>query len=360
MIRLLTRKKQSPIGVDPGARSVKLVQLSADRSQLLASSVWEMPAGESHAPGNPGYHEHATSALTRALEAQRFRGNAAVLCLGHRELFLQNIRVPRADGDELQRLVHQEAAGRLPFPVAEAEIRFLTAGDVRQGESIMREVIVFACHRPLLDAKLAVVEAAGLRPVAVDVEPLAMLRANVNQFRRDEDHTSRTLFVHIGYQKTAIVIAQGDKILFVKYIETGGEQFDQAVASHLGMTQSEAASIRRRHDDRAVESQDPEISRSIAEAIRPVIDQIRQEISLCVRYHSVTFRGQPLSRLLLSGGEASPGLNQTIAANVNFQCDLSQPLRGMTEGSQQGRGMQADRRATQWDVATGLALKEVE
>jgi len=352
MIRLLTRKSHSPIGVDPGSRSVKLVQLSADRKRLTASSVWEMPIGQPSQPGEPDYHQAATRALSRALEGRRFRGKSAVLCLSSHELFVQNIRVPRAPDDDTQRLVHQEVAGRLPYPISEAEIRYVVAGDVRQGESIMREVIVFACHRPLLDAKLAVIEAAGLQPAAVDIEPLAVLRANVNQFRRDEDHTTRTMFVHVGYHKTAIIIAQGEKTLFVKYIDTGGVQLDKAVADHLSMMPAEAAAIRRNNDDRPAEMQDPEISRTIAEATRPVIDQIRQEISLCVRYHSVTFRGQPIARLMLGGGEASQGLNQTIGSSVNFNCEISHPLRGLTAGT--------FARDAQWDIAAGLALREVE
>ncbi len=352
MISLLSRNNHGPIGVDPGSRSVKLVQLSADRKRMLASSHWEIPASALASDDENAYHEAAVTALTRALEAPAFRGKKAVLCLGSDELFLQNIRVPRSEGEELTRLVHQEAAGRLPFPVGEAELRMLIAGDVKQGESIMREVILFACHRPVLDAKLAIIEAAGLRPVAVDVEPLAVLRANVNQYRRDEDHTTRTMFVHVGYRNTAIIIAQGDKTLFIKYIDTGGAAMDRAVASHLSMPRDEAAAIRRNNDDRAPEMQDPEISRTIIEATRPIIDQIRQEISLCVRYHSVTFRGQPITRLLLGGGEASAHLNKVLGECVNFTCEMSQPLRGMSPTLPPRDG--------QWDVAAGLALKEVE
>ena len=45
-------------------------------------------------------------------------------------------------------------------------------------------------------------------------------------------------------------------------------------------------------------------SRSVSEATRPVIDRLARELSLCIRYHSVTFRGQRLYRLVVGGGEA--------------------------------------------------------
>ena len=80
------------------------------------------------------------------------------------ELFVQNVRLAKAPSSEMERLVRQEAAGRLPFPAAEADIRFLEAADVRQGETTRREVILLACHKPMVDQLLKVDRRRG--PVA--------------------------------------------------------------------------------------------------------------------------------------------------------------------------------------------------
>src|SRR5690606_31004798 len=133
------------------------------------------------------------------------------------------------------------AAGRIPFNVSEAEIRFLEASDVRQGDATLREVIVFACHRPVFERVLKSVEDAGLHPIAVDVQSNAMIRAYIRQFRRDEDRQQRAMLVHIGNSGTAVVIVNGDETLLMKYLPIGGRDFDEAVASHLQMEPSEAA-----------------------------------------------------------------------------------------------------------------------
>ncbi len=91
-------------------------------------------------------------------------------------MFVQNVRLPKATPGEMVKLVHQEAASRLPYPHAEAEVRFLEAADVRQGDAVKRELILMACHRPVLEQLLAAIGMAGLKPIAVDVEPLALLR----------------------------------------------------------------------------------------------------------------------------------------------------------------------------------------
>ena len=128
---------------------------------------------------------------------------------------------------------------------------------------------------------------------------------------------------------------------------------DESVARHLDMSLSEASALRRHNGDRRVDQQDPEITRSVAEAVRPVIERLANELSLCARYHSVTFRGQPLARAVFSGGEATQSLVDVIAARVDLKCELGDPLRSYELANQTGRkGM--------WDVATGLALRNLE
>jgi type IV pilus assembly protein PilM len=160
------------------------------------------------------------------------------------------------------------------------------------------------------------------------------------------------LFVHIGAANSVVVIARGGEILFVKYIDVGGKHFDEVVASQLGLEPAAATSLRRHNGDRRADQQDPEIALSIQEAIRDVVERLVQELSLCIRYHSVTFRGQPLSRAILSGGEATTTLQDTLAARLDLKCELGDPLRNCDVNlPPQRRG--------QWDVAAGLALREV-
>src|SRR5262245_39147280 len=286
MVRWLPRRRYSPIGIDIGARSIKLVQFSGDRSRIIDTGRVEVPpAPEQASPADQV--TRIADALRRGLADREFRGREAVCCLSERQMFLQSLRVPKQTGLQLDRLVAQEAAGRVPFGMDEAELRFVEAADVRQGDQTLREVIIFAVQRSVLQQALGIVEQAKLKPVAIDVEPVALVRSYAAQYRRDDDRQARALLVHIGYSRTAALIAQADELLFVKYIDVGGQQFDQAVARHLKMDLHEAIGLRKHNGDRRADMQDPEVARSIAEAIRPVIERLTNELSMCVRYHSV-------------------------------------------------------------------------
>ncbi len=350
MAKWLPVQRCGPIGVDIGSRSVKLLQFDAARATVHEAARWDLPPETS---GKAERREQRVAeALRRAREGRNFRGRDAVLCLGADNLFVQNIRVAQSSGDELTKIVHFEAAGRLPFSSEEAEIRFIEADDVRQGDTVRREVVLLACHRPSMDRLLGVVEQAGLRPVAVDVEPLAMLRCYGRQFRRDADQQRRVMFVGVGASSTVAVVARGTDTMFVKYIDVGGRHLDDAVARHLKMTPGDAAALRRHNGDRTPQQRDAEIDRGIEEAIRPPMDKLARELSLCIRYYSVTFRGQPLSQVVLGGGEATEGLAEWLAARLDLPCALGDPLRPFDGSRLAGRN-------GQWDVAAGLALREV-
>ncbi|MEX2025810.1 MAG: pilus assembly protein PilM, partial [Pirellulaceae bacterium] len=173
-----------------------------------------------------------------------------------------------------------------------------------------------------------------------------------SQCRRGDDLKLRALVVHVGFARTAAVITQGDEILFVKYIDIGGTHLDAAVARHLNMEPSEAAALRRTHGDRRSDQQDPEIVRSVEGATRPIVERLAQELAMCIRYHSVTFRGQPLARGVIGGGEASQPLAEGLTKLLSLPCEVSDPFRAFPSGSHLGR------KGT-WDVAVGLALRDL-
>ncbi len=346
MIGWLTNQRWGPIGVDIGARSIKLVQCSQDGQHVLALAQGELPQTTQASPEQR--LAAVAGVLAKVREARPFRGRDAVLCLGASHLFVQNLRVPKSTHESLATVVAREVAGRLPFNAAEAEIRFLEAGEVRQGDTVKREIIVLACQRAVLQHLLEAAEIVGLRPVAIDVEAQAMVRCYARQFRREEDQHHSRMFLRIGAQDTVVVIAQGQTIRFAKYLELGGKHFDEAVARLLKMKPSDAALLRRQGERRS-DRQDPEVARTLAAAMHPVMERLTSELSLCVRYYSVTFRGQPLERVLVSGGEAHEELVAELNRRLDMRCELANPLRTFPQSPPQPR-------PAAWDIATGLAL----
>jgi len=350
MVGWFKPRVQHPIGIDLGSRALKLIQFNADYSAVSDAARWDVPFAAP--PTLSERRDLIRDALKQLRTGRNFVGREAVLCLSAPHLFIQNIRVPKASGEELEKSVRQDAAARLPFPFGEAEVRFIEAGDVRQADAVKREVILLACQRTYIEEMISIVQSAGLHVVGVDPEPAAVLRCYARQFRREDDKVQCHLYVHVGSANTSVTIARGEEVLFVKYLEVGGRHMDESVARHLEMDLHQATILRRSAGDRRNDQQDPDVAGTMTESLRPVVERLGTELSLCIRYHSVTFRGKPLVRAVLTGGEASGNLAEALTQQTGMEFDLGDPLRRF-------QGLNTTSRKGQWDVAVGLALREI-
>src|SRR5438094_296971 len=116
MIKLLTARGYGPIGVDIGSRSVKLLQFNADCTRVIDAARREVDQLTDQSQPAP---KAAAQAIQAVRQEQNFKGRDAVFCLGARELFVQNIRIPKTPPEEMRKVLEQEATNRLSYPFAE-------------------------------------------------------------------------------------------------------------------------------------------------------------------------------------------------------------------------------------------------
>lgn len=348
----LTRNRTSPIGLHLGLQTATLVQLAGgdDRREVHAMAHGEIPYDEN--ASSEEQDREVAAALRKLIADHHFRGRTVVSCLGAQQLFVQNVRLPKLPTDEIEKVVHWEAEERLPYPIADAEIRYLLAGEIRQDANVKQEVILLACHQGVVQRHINLLEQTGLIPVAFDVEPCALLRSLIPP---SHNSTSRRAYLHLGERATAVIIAEGSQVLFLKYIASGGHHLDLAVARHLELPLHEAARMRSVVTGASkLDSQD-EVHRSIAEAIRGPLEGMSSEIELCLRYYKVTFRGHPLEKIVVAGGEASPWLADYMSERLGLPGELANPFESLSQQPAHAAVEQPGR----WATALGLSLKDV-
>jgi type IV pilus assembly protein PilM len=357
------RMKHGHIGVDIGTSSIKLLQFADDCGQpaVVAASHVQIPWSIEDPAERLAVIERA---LGQALREQPFQGREAVSALGISAFQMKSIRLPKMPAEELAGAVEFEARDRFDLGGQSAQFRFVTAGEVRHGNELKQEIIVFAAPDEEVRAHLKLLEACKLRPVALDITPCAVARSFVRYLRRAEDAQAINVFMDVGWRGTSIVITRGAELTFLKVIDVGGEHFNNAVAQALSISKEEAADLRirimrgaggRRAGDAVAVPED--VQAAIADAVRPLVERLSRDVQLCLRYFAVTFRGQRPESLTFVGGEAhEPSLTKIIGEAVDVPCTIGHPLRGVGQvGLLGGR----DRRTIQpaWTVASGLALR---
>lgn len=345
--KLLTGKTASVVGVDWAGPVVRMVQVDPARLEVLRLAERRLPPGGNSPAQNGDIHQQAAS-LRQLWRQVGFYGRDLCLSLGPAELFLQNIRLPQ-DAVDIDAAVCTELVSRLPYPLDEAEIRYIPAGSVRQGDAVRQEVLVFACRRQTIEQHLAVVDEAGFRCRGIDIHPAALLRCYRFQLRRQTDRHQPLALVSVREKGTLVLAGNRDHPYFVKSLEIGSVHFDEAVARLLHLPTEEAAALRRHHGDRRQTSRDSELAAAIAQATLPTLERLASELVLCLRYCSVTFRGQAPQEIILSGAEATPEHAEFLSRRLGLPVRAGNPFLPFRNAPTSGI-------LGRWDIALGLAL----
>lgn len=173
--RSLLRRRPS-VGVDIGERWIKVVEVraaSATDFTVIGAAVVETPAGA--VDGGQVRPEILAPALRKALLAGGIRSRHAVLVVPSHLSFLRRLAVPALNLAEFRGAVALQPERYIPF--ARSGAVFDLAPAPPGAEAGERWVMLGAAPRQAVADLQQVARLAGLRPVRVDLEALALHRA---------------------------------------------------------------------------------------------------------------------------------------------------------------------------------------
>jgi type IV pilus assembly protein PilM len=360
MIRLM-RSQVQPIGLDLGHDSIKMLQL-----QVVENSLSVVAAAKQSLPEEVRQQPElslavAMDAVRQMLRENSFSGRSIVTSLPREMVHAKNLRLPMMPPAEVESAVQFEAKNIFPFDTDDAVIRHLPAGEVRQGNDSKLEVIALAAKKPEIDTFVEQLHRAGCIVESLDFEPSALYRGVERFIRRREDENEVNVLADIGTNRTQLIIGKGRDISFFKTIDIGSLKLQDDVSRKLSITFDEARALRRRLIESTAEVVDAaaktdSVRQAVHDAIRSTAEELAREISLCLRYYSVTFRGQRPGKIRLLGGEGGdPLLLSILSGALPIPVEAGRPLYSVNVSQMKP----SDRRGTmsEWAVAFGLGLK---
>jgi type IV pilus assembly protein PilM len=97
--------------------------------------------------------------------------------------------------------------------------------------------------------------------------------------------------------------------------------------------------------------------RHLVDALNTVTERLAGEVSLCLRYYTVTFRGKRVERAVVVGGGAwEPILFDALRRHLSIAVELGEPLRGFEMGPDD-TGARSRAGTADLAQAVGLSLK---
>lgn len=340
------------IGLDISSSSVKLVELGRDASGQLVLERCAMEPLERGwiADGNIEKFDEVAEAVRRVVKKSGTRTKNVAMALPPSAVITKKIVLPGGLSEqELEVQVESEANQYIPFSLDEVSLDFCVIGPSASSAGDV-DVLIAASRKDKVQDRQGLAEAAGLKPVILDVESYASRLATsrlIESLPNNGTDAIVALF-EIGAFTTSMQVIRNQEVLYDRDQAFGGAQLSQLIVRQYGFSPEEAESKKRNGD----------LPDDYASGVlRPFVESMAQEISRAMQFF---FTSTPYNRvdyvMLAGGSSALAGLTAAVTQQTSFPCSLVDPFAGM-EISGGVRENKLRREAPSYLTSCGLAMR---
>ena len=335
------KPKLETFGLDISDSSLKAARVKKSRKGIFLSSFAMVDIEPGVVVNGMVENESALALAIVSLTKKLRAGTGYVsIALSEERSFLKVIRMPKMDERDLKGAVSYEAENHLPLPSGSVYLDFELIGQSRDDDGM--EVLVVALPREVSDSCASAVEAAGLFPVFMETESLAMVRSLTDR----DDRKGPILIADIGESKTGFIILSGGAIRFAGSVQISSDSFTKEIIDRKGVNRSEAEMIKI--EKGVCEETLEEIINDLARSIRHHLDYCHSRVA-----HDCDF--DSISRVLLCGGGANlKGLPEKLSSMTNSEVRLADPFLNL---SRKPKNLSLEE-GLKYSVVIGSALRE--
>ena len=213
------KERRLPLGIDIGAARVRVVALSMQSNgsfRLLGAGAADVV-------------DHPRSALTFALQQVSTPERRCVAMIRSCDSSLEKVVLPPMSGREANRAARLQALTSFD---AEAEALAVRPVLLECNARRERRMLIASAPSRIVRETIRILEGAGLRPICVDHEACALMRA------------AGSTLLDIGFARSTLVaIAEGAPVL--RMLGIGGTHFTKALARDYGVEEDIAEHRKR-------------------------------------------------------------------------------------------------------------------
>ena len=340
------------LGLDVSSSSVKLVELSRDKSGNLVLERCAIEPLERGwiSDGNIEKFDEVAEAVRRLVKKSGAKTKNVAMALPPSAVITKKIIIPGGLSDiELELQVEAEANQYIPFPLDEVSLDFCVIGPSSSSTGDL-DVLIAASRREKVQDIQGLAEAAGLKPVVVDVESYASRLATARLIENLPNKGVGTIVAlfEVGALTTSMQVIRDDEVLYDRDQAFGGAQLTQLIVRQYGFSLEEAETKKRSGEL----PDDYESS-----VLKPFVESMVQEIGRALQFFFTSTPHNKVDYIMLAGGSSAlPGLTTAVTQHTTFPCNLVNPFDGMEMGDGV-RLKKMTREAPSYLTSCGLALR---
>ena len=271
MNKLLKLLKPRPnlIGLDLGNSSVKIIELSGEdigALKLVNYAIEPIPRELVGENGKFNDIEKVAEIIKKCWKKAGSKIKNVALALPGGATTHKKVIIPHIESEnELQAQMENELTNILPdgVDVSDMAFDFYNLG-VNEQNPTDDEVLIVAAKKETIDERLAVVEAAGLIPLVLDIEQYSY--QNIVRLIKGEDFNNGVyVVVDCSASVQRIMVFKNGELIYTKDSPIGGFNFTQEISITYGCTIEEAEKLKvEKSDDEAFKALEKQFAMNYA------------------------------------------------------------------------------------------------
>lgn len=305
------------VGIDIGSKTIKIVELAKEgEGWSLSGSGVAGYTGKSPEHMADDKELAELGGLVKKLHSEaRISKREIVVSLPETQVFTRTIKFPLLTDAEITSAVKWEAEQYIPIPMAEAIVQHQIIEKRENATPPETTVLLIGAPRAIVEKYTKVIQFAGLFPVLVETELMALVRALA-----PVDQTA--LLIDFGARSTDIAIAKNGFLVFSRSVATAGDAFTRAVAQGLAIEELQAEEYKKTY---GLES--TELEGKVRASLSPLVTIVTDEIKKALHFYQTEEKGDSPRSIILSGGSAGmPEIASMFTKLLGLEVVLANPF----------------------------------
>ena len=338
------------LGIDISSTTIKLIELSrsGDRFRVEAFAVASLPQ-DTVVEKNINNTEAVADTLRSLYARARSKNKLVCAAVAGSSVITKSLPMPLGlNDDDMETQLTLEADQYIPYPLEEVAIDFEIQG-LSAGCSDQVDVLLAACRRETIDARVEALELADLMPKVVDVEVYAMERAfELIQVQWQIEESATVAVVDIGATMTTLSVLHKGETVYTREQLFGGKQLTDEIMRRYGLPPEEAGLAKKQGglpDDYEVD------------VLEPFREAVVQQVGRSLQFFFSSSDFNSVDCVILAGGVAAmDGLEPLVAGRLGCRTIVANPFADMSISPQVNKvALNSDAPAMM--IACGLALR---
>lgn len=339
------------LGLDLGKHTFRAVEIEKNKKEtvLLKTGVYDNPKINLEDTSNNAQKDYS-QAIRDFIKDTGFTTSKTVFALEEKDIFMRVINVPEMSDKELKSSITYEAEQYIPLPLNEVNLTFQKL-DIPSSLEGKMSIQLVAAKKDVIQKYISVVKDAKLTPVGVEPEALAIGRA-----LSDMGSPSASIILHLGFQKSLIIISVKGSVVFTRTLSLGGDAMTRSIEQSLNLDYMQAEEYKKVYGLNQDQAEG-----KIYTVLKPVFDNIIGEVGRAQVFFTTHHPNVNINRVILSGGTAlMPGLLLYMANNLSLEVELANPFKDISFAREVDEKKDWHvQNGPLFSAPIGLALKEI-